>query len=140
MSWDRHRPATSRRQAPPRGRIREASLTAFVTKLDPSGSALLYSTFLGGSVVDGAYGVAGDTAGSAYVVGGTLSPDFPSSEPGARRLRRHRERWRLRVGRLRHQVEPPLRARLSSTPPSWAAAGADEGSVASPSIRRGMPT
>ena len=42
---------------------------AFVSKLDPTGSKLLYSTFLGGSDDDGAYGLAVDAAGNAYVTG-----------------------------------------------------------------------
>ena len=54
---------------------------AFVTKLNPSGSALIYSTFLGGSREDGGYGIALDDAGNAYVTGFTLSPDFPSRNP-----------------------------------------------------------
>lgn len=52
---------------------------AFVTKLDPSGSALLYSTYLGGSSDDGAFGIAVDGAGSAYVVGATSSSNFPTT-------------------------------------------------------------
>lgn len=55
---------------------------AFVTKLDPTGSALAYSTYLGGSATDWGYGVAVDDAGSAYVAGETGSPDFPTT-PGA---------------------------------------------------------
>ncbi len=55
---------------------------AFVAKLDPTGSHLLYSTYLGGSGVDGALGLAVDTAGAVYVAGGTQSPDFPTT-PGA---------------------------------------------------------
>ena len=50
---------------------------AFVLKLDPSGHSLIYSTFLGGSGVDTASGIALDTAGNAYVVGATASWDFP---------------------------------------------------------------
>lgn len=51
---------------------------AFVAKLDPTG-ALVYSTYLGGArSIDGAYGVAVDAAGSAYVTGGTNSIDFPT--------------------------------------------------------------
>lgn len=50
---------------------------AFVTKLNAGGSALAYSTYLGGSLVDSAFGIAVDYAGSAYVAGGTPSPDFP---------------------------------------------------------------
>jgi hypothetical protein len=52
---------------------------AFVTKLDPSGSALLYSTYLGGSSDDGAFGIAVDGAGSAYVAGSTNSSNFPTT-------------------------------------------------------------
>jgi hypothetical protein len=54
----------------------------FVTKLNPSGSALDYSTYVGGSNLDEAYGIALDTAGNAYVTGGTNSADFPTT-PGA---------------------------------------------------------
>jgi hypothetical protein len=50
---------------------------AFVTKLNPTGSALVYSTYLGGQGADVITGIAVDAAGSAYVVGSTSSPDFP---------------------------------------------------------------
>jgi hypothetical protein len=50
---------------------------AFVVKLNPMGSALQYSTFLGGKGNDGGYGIAVDGTGNAYVVGRTGSPDFP---------------------------------------------------------------
>src|SRR5208337_802676 len=49
--------------------------TAFVAKLNPAGSALLYSTYLGGSDQDVGYGVAVDSAGNAYITGQTLSTD-----------------------------------------------------------------
>jgi hypothetical protein len=52
---------------------------AFVTKLDPAGATLAYSTFLGGSNADIAWGVAVDAASSAYVTGFTLSDDFPTT-------------------------------------------------------------
>ena len=55
---------------------------AFVSKLDPTGSHLLYSTYLGGSQADAASGLALDSTGSAYVSGGTGSPNFPTT-PGA---------------------------------------------------------
>jgi Bacterial Ig-like domain (group 1)/Beta-propeller repeat len=51
----------------------------FVTKLDPAGSALVYSTFLGGSDFDEGNGIVVDTTGNAYVTGGTFSPDFPTT-------------------------------------------------------------
>lgn len=50
---------------------------AFVTKLNPAGSALVYSTYLGGGSEDQAYGIAIDQAGNAYVTGRTNSSDFP---------------------------------------------------------------
>jgi hypothetical protein len=52
---------------------------AFVTKLDPTGSALVYSTYLGGAGPDQSAGIAVDTAGNAYVAGSTFSMDFPTS-------------------------------------------------------------
>ncbi len=52
---------------------------AFVTKLDPSGSALVYSTYLGGSGDEVGRGIAVDTSGNAYVTGATFSTDFPTT-------------------------------------------------------------
>jgi hypothetical protein len=52
---------------------------AFVTELNATGSALVYSTYLGGSVSDFAAGIAVDSYGRAYVTGGTTSPDFPAT-------------------------------------------------------------
>jgi hypothetical protein len=51
----------------------------FVSKLNPAGSALVYSTYLGGSGSDGASGISVDAAGNAYVAGGTSSIDFPTT-------------------------------------------------------------
>jgi hypothetical protein len=53
-----------------------------VTKLNASGSGLVYSTFLGGSGEDGGYAIALDGAGAATVTGRTVSTDFPTT-PGA---------------------------------------------------------
>lgn len=49
----------------------------FVTKLNATGSALVYSTYLGGTAGDTSYGIAVDSAGSAYVAGRTPSNNFP---------------------------------------------------------------
>ena len=51
--------------------------SAFVTKLNPDGSSLIYSTFLGGSVDDQGQRIAVDQMGNAYVGGEAASPDFP---------------------------------------------------------------
>jgi len=55
---------------------------AFVTKLNRSGSRLVYSTFLGGSRTDAGFGIEVDEEGRAYVTGGTFSADYPTT-PGA---------------------------------------------------------
>ena len=49
----------------------------FVTKLNPNGTALVYSTYLGGGSSDAANNVAIDSNGDAYLTGYTFSPDFP---------------------------------------------------------------
>ena len=50
---------------------------AFVAKLNPAGNALIYSTYLGGSNTDSGNAIAVDSAGNAYVAGGTYSFNFP---------------------------------------------------------------
>lgn len=54
-------------------------MDAFVAKLNSTGSALAYSTFLGGSDYQRAYGIAVDASGSAYVTGHTTSTNFPTT-------------------------------------------------------------
>jgi hypothetical protein len=54
---------------------------AFVTKLNAAGSALVYSTYLGGSSEDWGLGIAVDSSGNAYVTGYTFSTDFPTQNP-----------------------------------------------------------
>jgi PKD repeat protein len=50
----------------------------FVAKINAAGSALVYSTYLGGNDHDSTLGIAVDSAGNAYVTGYTFSPDFPT--------------------------------------------------------------
>ena len=50
---------------------------AFVAKLNPGGTSLVYSTYLGGSQDELGLGIAIDAAGNAYVTGTTLSANFP---------------------------------------------------------------
>ena len=49
-----------------------------MTKFNTAGSALVYSTYLGGSSFDGGLGIAVDSAGNAYVTG-QAGPDFPTA-------------------------------------------------------------
>jgi hypothetical protein len=55
-------------------------LTGFVAELNPSGTNLIYSTYLGGSAGDWATAIAMDAAGEAYVAGQTYSTDFPVTQ------------------------------------------------------------
>ena len=53
------------------------TLDAFVTKINAAGSAIVFSTYLGGSAVDQATGIAVNSGGNAYISGYTYSTDFP---------------------------------------------------------------
>ncbi len=59
----------------------ENIMDGFVSRVNADGSALEYSTFLGGSGRDQASGVAVDSGGEAYVTGATSSDDFPLEAP-----------------------------------------------------------
>ena len=50
---------------------------AFVSKIDPTGTTLLYSTFIGGAGYDDLFSIAVDATGAAWVTGYTSSVDFP---------------------------------------------------------------
>jgi Bacterial Ig-like domain (group 3)/Beta-propeller repeat/Transmembrane protein 131-like N-terminal len=58
------------------------SPNAFVTKFNPTGSGLVYSTYLGGTDIDWGMGIAVDSSGNAYVAGTTYSQDFPTTSGG----------------------------------------------------------
>jgi uncharacterized protein (TIGR03437 family) len=55
---------------------------AFITKLNPTGTALVYSTYLGGNDNDQGNAIAVDSSGNAYIAGSTSSSNFPVT-PGA---------------------------------------------------------
>jgi hypothetical protein len=54
---------------------------AFATKFSASGTALVYSTYLGGSDEDAGYDIAVDSTGNAYVAGYSASTNFPLQSP-----------------------------------------------------------
>ncbi|MCS1350909.1 SBBP repeat-containing protein [Mechercharimyces sp. CAU 1602] len=62
--------------------ISGGGIDAFVTKLNPAGTALLYSTFLGGNGFTQGLGIVINNSNQAYLTGGTSSTDFPTT-PGA---------------------------------------------------------
>jgi hypothetical protein len=61
---------------------------AFITKFSPSGSSLVFSTYLGGEIADSANAIAIDGSGNVYVAGGTGSDLFPTT-PNAFQKSRH---------------------------------------------------
>jgi hypothetical protein len=54
---------------------------AFVTEINASGTALVFSAYLGGSDADVGTGIAVDSSGNVFVVGGTVSSNFPTAAP-----------------------------------------------------------
>ena len=84
---------------------------AFVTKLNPTGTGLVYSTFLGGSSDDSGNGIAVDASGNAFVTGYTYSSNFPTTA-GA-----YDATANGRLRRFRDEAEPDRdRARLLDLP------------------------
>jgi Calx-beta domain-containing protein/beta-propeller repeat-containing protein len=67
---------------PLQGTYKRGRYDGFVSVLNASGDDLIYSTYLGGDSTDYAFGIDADSSGAAYVVGRTLSDDFPVT-PGA---------------------------------------------------------
>ena len=96
------------------------NLDAFVTKLNPAGTALVYSTFIGGRNSDWGRGIAVDTAGNAYVTGQTMSSNFPTTSGAFDRTLQRRQLPALRdrpARRVRRQAQPRrLRPRLLHVP------------------------
>ena len=72
-------------------------IDAFLTKLDSTGSSLLYSRYIGGSGEDIAYGIAVDSAGNAYVAGTTTSTDFPTASPMQESMRGNRDAFLVKL-------------------------------------------
>jgi Tol biopolymer transport system component len=59
----------------------DGSMDAFLLSLNPSGSALVFSTYFGGLSEDKAKGIGLDSAGNVYFAGYTYSTDFPTVKP-----------------------------------------------------------
>jgi Beta-propeller repeat len=57
------------------------NVDAFVAKVNRNGTALVYSTYLGGTNFDFGRGIIVDAARNSYIVGGTVSTDFPTANP-----------------------------------------------------------
>jgi hypothetical protein len=59
--------------------VRPGGISAFVAKLNSDGTSLLYSTYLGGGIMDRGHGIAVDNGGNAYVAGMSASSNFPTT-------------------------------------------------------------
>lgn len=67
------------------------NVDAFLTKLNSEGNAILFSTYMGGSLPDASYGLVLDKAGNCYITGRTDSDNFPVLEPIQGTLRGQRD-------------------------------------------------
>ncbi len=56
-----------------------STFNAFISKLNPGGTALVYSTYIGGSLNTRANSIALDSAGNAYITGSTFASNFPTT-------------------------------------------------------------
>lgn len=56
-------------------------IDVFVAKINPAGDTLVFSSYLGGSDYDEAYGIVSDSSGNIYLSGNTASQDFPVKNP-----------------------------------------------------------
>jgi uncharacterized protein (TIGR03437 family) len=66
---------------PAKGDLSTFNADVFAAKVNATGDALIYSTYLGGSGDDEGAAIAVDAAGNAYLTGETISPDFPTMKP-----------------------------------------------------------
>jgi hypothetical protein len=84
---------------------------AFAAAIAPTGSSLTWSTYLGGAADDQATGIAVDASGGVYVVGATLSSDFPTTAGAYRTVYAGGDGFVVKVG-------PPVPVNVSVTPSS----------------------
>jgi hypothetical protein len=83
--------------ANPEQNFNAGSNDAFVAKLNPAGTGLVYCTYVGGEGDDRAYGIAVDASGSAYVAGSTMSQNFPTLNPAQSHLEGARNAFVLKL-------------------------------------------
>ncbi len=100
---------------------------AFLAELNAAGSALVFSTYLGGSGNEKAQGVAVDASGNAYLAGGTFSSDFPVTS-GAFRTSYGSGAFDAFVAKFENLALPELH--LSAAEVTFAAQGVDTTSPA----------
>jgi len=77
INFATHPPRDTTSRFGPGGPPLELPVTGYVTKLNSTGTGLIFSTYLGGSSMDSISSIATDSAGRTYLGGIALSPDFP---------------------------------------------------------------
>ena len=70
----------------------------YVTKINPSGSGIVWSTFIGGSAQETARGIALDRLGNVVIAGSTLSPDFPTTRGAISRRVENQDGFLAKLG------------------------------------------
>ena len=92
----------------------------FVTKLNASGSALVYSTFLGGNLTDEGRGIASNGSGDVFVTGDTSSANFPTSNPlqvsNGGGIENHDDAFVVRIGDTTPTPTPTPTPTATATP------------------------
>jgi uncharacterized repeat protein (TIGR01451 family) len=95
--------------------------TAFVTELNPAGSSLVYSTYLGGSGGESGNAIAIDAADNAYVAGSTSSNNFPTVKAFQPTLQGASNAFVTKISAVADSAEPDLT--VSETATGKAASG-----------------
>jgi Chitobiase/beta-hexosaminidase C-terminal domain/Bacterial Ig-like domain (group 3)/Beta-propeller repeat len=76
-TWEADYPVTKGAFQTTSNSVANSLASGFITKMNPEGSALVYSTYLSGSGGDRAFGLGVDNSGNAYITGSAHSTDFP---------------------------------------------------------------
>jgi hypothetical protein len=75
----------------------KGGVDVFIAKLNPTGTALIYATYIGGRSDDRPAGIAVDASGEAYITGSTSSADFPLTAPAQATLSGGRDAFALKL-------------------------------------------
>jgi len=89
--------------------------SAFVTKLNPTGTGLVYSTLLG-ATGNADFAIAVDTSGNAYVTGSTSSTAFPTTAGAFQTTKNGISRGRVRNETQSHRHRPRITPRILGAP------------------------
>ena len=103
---------------------------AFLTKINPAGSALDYSTYLGGAGEDYAFAVAVDRGGNAYITGSTHSSNFPTAKPFQRDMFGSGDLFMSKISETPNAIITPQIVRTPYAVPTYIYVTDDDGNPA----------